>query len=571
MQRFWWNRSRCIGVALLLAWPALIPATQTTTNMLAPAERLQLIQQAQNEDLKTFYESYLKIEQGCAADQSALLRQCALSFLTRELSNTSPLRARMALVCAGLTGDETALTLYEAALQGRDPQLQLLALQGLCRYQNDTAERALGKAMRSPYLALRVAAAEMLAAGRYSSALEHIEGLMYKCDTQIWPLFPPLYAALDTQAAERTLKRLLSHSDRDIRLAAILCICKNPRNSLTATFKSLATHTDGPQQEACAYALGKLTDSSASVLLERLTKSPHITVNLAAQHALYRLGKNEPLTAIADIARTGNLYAIQLLGALEDQTELLVALISSDDAVIRLNAATALLKLGDKRSLKALQPWLLASPHKRPVIKNYSPGQILFHYAPAPAIASDHPNAPILAEMWLAIREEWLSLAQKLPEESFLKLASAILNHEDNDLIPHLFTLLSMVPSDSSEKLLQSYAEQPGTPLIRHYCHVALLHQNGSAYSRQLVQRWVEEHWHHDFLAFRPSLKNDKADDTTTTLLKPRTTTSLFLSALETLASTDDTNNTDWLLKGWTHAHPHLRSAFAALLVHCLN
>lgn len=518
-------------------------------------------------DTAVFKEIY-EANRGELGRYGQLLRHSALAWLEREVRCGVAARERLALVCATLTADEKTLFLFEAALASRDPQMQFLALQGLCRYHSTEAERALRKAMNSPYLELRWEVASLLAEGRYPSALEQIEGLMHKCDSVVHHLFPQLYAALGTPAAECVLKRMLVHPCRQVRVEAIVNAAHHGIGAMTAAIRSLATHSDPVQQEAAAYALGVLNDGEALVVLRRLATSPTREVALAANFALYQLGENTPKDLLHAYAEKGDLYAIGLLGEVEGSTELLTTLLGHPSPLVRVNAAVALLHHGSATALPTLTPWLLNAPIGRPLVKKESPGKALYVYVAAPIFSPEEPQAVLLDEMWLATREEWLSMAAQLPTDKFLPLAEAIVTSDQTDLVPQLFELLADHSSEATEAFLVKHAQRLGAPLVRHYCHLALCRRDVDSPSYLALQQWVEERWHFDFLSFRPRVEPMKSSKYE---LKPQETTRLFLAILDTFAERRDAYAVEWFLRGMIGAHPNLRSAFAALLVRALQ
>lgn len=542
-------------------------AVTSLMGLVTPGERLELLQLVQSDKIKEWCTQYTKLS--ARERHPHLLQECCLLLLHGELTSEDPLRNRLALLCAISADHECVLPLFDEALEHSDPALQLLAMTAMCQYQSSQrAEKALLKLAHSPYLILRLEALRLMAQGGYSCALTHIDALQKKLGENTPPFFAELYAAVGSEQAGRALRRLLIHPSIDVRLAAIHAATQTRLRELLPALITVSTQTNNVLQEACAYALGVFGDEGAVPALKRLCRSHCEEVALAAWQGLYRYCDSDAASVIATQAERGDLYAIQLLAQHEEQNELLIKLTTNKDELIRANAALALLKKGDSRGLPQVQALLLGS--RQPLLKSFSPGHSLFAYKYALPLMHPGNDASVQEEQWLTTRESWLTYADKLPSKDFLTLAGALLEGGPRELIPHLIALIATHLTDEREAFLQRYVESPGAPLVRYYCHLALLEgrEEAADRSRRQLQRWIEQNWDSDFVAFRPmvdpacAMAREKSAE-----IRPRVTMRLFLTALDMLSRRHDEACRDWLIKGLTSCHPRLRSAFAALLM----
>ena len=260
---------------------------------------------------------------------------------------------------AGISTNEKTLYILEAGLRNPMPQIQLISLNLLAKFQNDSADESLNKALAANHLLIRIEALSHLAEKKHPKANGQIEALMSKVDKEILPVFPQLYAMVGDAPATKNLKRLLSHSDQRVRLAAILSTAKFKRDDLLPQIRILSSHPEIPQQEACAVALGMMHDEKSVGRLEALARSNSHNVRLAALQALHRLGRKEARTQVEALAKEQNCFAIIALGDIPGSEPVLRKLAESDQLQVRVNACLALLQRQDTACIKGLAEILI--------------------------------------------------------------------------------------------------------------------------------------------------------------------------------------------------------------------
>lgn len=507
--------------------------------------------------------------QHCPTPDYPLLREIGFAVLERDARSSEATVQRLALFGIALTADEHAVAFFHEALCSQSPEIQLYALQQLCRYHDAGAEAALRRAMSSPYALMRLEAALLMAQGRFNSALSHVESLMQKCPEELQFIFPEMLIEIGSEGAFQILRKQLMSPCQMVRLAAIHAIAKRSLERFAPYIRTLASQHDNAQLEGCAYALAALKDHQGVPLLTKMTSCSFVETQLAAQLALYKLGYPACKNKIIEIALKGNTFAIQVLPELDNQEELLFQIIQRGDSTIRANATIALLATKDKRAPGLMLEYLSPTSPQPPLVKVYSPGKSLFSYRGAPLRAYDTPLWETAHELALVQKEQWLEECYACGEAPFLELANALIARRQNDLMPALFQLLGKSYTEATEKFVENCSKLPGYPLARNYALMTMLSKGEKEACYGPLKDWVKQQWQNDLSNFRPKLsKLDNFDnDCFQTELKPTETAKLFLDGLNVLIADQNHESISLLLEGLESSHRSLHSIFAALLV----
>ncbi len=548
--------------ALTLAYGSLSAAP------LDEASRHTIIQLICNGKDATSVEFY-RSRSGKGVQDYSMMREMGFAVLERDALSSEPLVQRLAFFGIGLTADEQAVAFFHEVVKSPNPELQLFALQQLCRYHDIAVLGYLNRAMSSPYILMRLEAAFLLAEGNYPRALSQIEALMSKCPDLILPIFSEMLAQIGSEGAQQILRKQLMHPSQQVRLAAVQAITRHKFDKHVPYIRTLATQRDQAQEEACAFALGVFKDASAAPLLVKISNSAVAETALAASLSLYRLGQTSYQKNISNLANQGNIFAIQALAQCDNAKDDLYQLYQRGDSTIRLNAAVALLSLKDRRAPSMMIDFLSPATPNPPILKVMSPGKSLYCYKTVPLSAYDTPDWDIASELYLQEREQWLQECYNCSETAFLQLAQQLIQRRQNDLIPALFAILQASTSEESLQLIQKLKEIPGYPLVRNYALVALLRKGEKATAYAKLKEWTLEQSKLDILTFRPSLNHLQAFDNEAiqTDLNPSDTAKLFLDSLEALIAEQDEESIQFLLEGLATSHRSLHPIFAALLV----
>lgn len=496
-----------------------------------------------------------------------LLHQIGLCILEQGMDSGDKETQIMSLFGAGISADERTLSLLIEGADHPDPTVQLLAMNLLSRYENREAYAVLNRAMSSNHLLIRLEAAMHLAEKKHAKAVSQIESLMYKVEPEVLVVFPQLFAAIGDAHAIKLLRKLLTTPNEEVRIEAILSIAALERDDLLPQIRILSSQHSMAQQEACAVALGLMKDEKSQSRLEHLAQSRHPNVRLAALQALYRLGHTEARSAIENIALSGDIYAIFMLGEMPGSEPTLAKLVKSKHISAKINAAIALLELQDDRCLDVLYEYLVRDQRHLMFEEGETPGKALKAIRLVPVSKRHEEVEPIIVERSLHIREELLNKAIELPHEHFLDLADHLFQKGQNDLVPTLVTLLEHLQTPEAIHLLKKYQQKIGAPLIRNYCNLALYRLKEEGPFADNLREWIAKTRENEIIHFRPMLPLLLREKQETYQLTAEETTRLLLESIEALAASQDDHGIDTLLDTIQFGNAKNKYALVGLLI----
>ncbi len=516
--------------------------------------------------------AYEALRQETGSHDFELVERIGLVLLDQGFRIKDPETQLLTLFGAGISGNEKALYIVEDGLASNQQELELISLNFLARYHNDRADQILHRAMKSNSLLIRLEAAFQLADKKDPKAVGQIEGLMSKLPEQVWAIFPQLFAISGTPEAKKILRKLLTNSNEQIRVASIISVAQYGHDDFLPIIERLASHHEVIQQEACAAALGALRDEGAISKLQQLARSPNITVQLAALQSLYALGREEVRGEVEKIAKTRDLFAISLLGNMPGSEPVLVELIKYPDLQVRVNAAAALLELQDSRCLVPLCPILIRDSRDFAVVKVNSHGKSLSAFKVVPSAKENFAQEPIVLEMSLHLREALLMKAVELPEKDFLSIAHKIFETQQNDLVPVLIEILENHPTPAVIALLKKYQEKVGAPLIRNYCNLALYRLKEPGPYADNLRDWVTQQCNVDLIQFRPVVPWDMRVSTGSSFeLTPQETSRLLVDSFESFVSVQDDKGIDMLISVIQKGNSKNKYALIGLLMRAIQ
>lgn len=530
-----------------------------------PNRILFLLTQGHTEEAIDIYQEHYKAK---GKHDFELLQQISLIVLDQSFKSREPEVQLMAVFSAGLAGNDRAFYLLEEALRSSFPQIQIVALQFLGRTQNDQAYELINRAMGSPYALIRVEAAHQLAKKKHPKATAQIEALMQKIDASALTIFPQLFATVGDEAALKNLRKLMSHKNHKVRVAAILSACNFHRDDLLPEIRKLARQHDSRQQEAAATALGIFQDHASIDLLTHLAQSPHISLSIAALCSLYQLGNKSVALSLELLAKQGNLFAIYALGSIPGSEDTLASLAKSNQLQIRLNATLALLELKDRRAMPGLMEILVHDMRDLALDQIHSHGKSLTAWKAIPSATHQNEDDKVLHEVSLSFKEELLEMALALPEDDFLKLARLLFDTKQNALVPYLVELLVNLDTEGAISLLKQQQQKAGAPLIRNYALLGLLKLKEEGPYSALLTEWVTKQQEVEMMKFRELVPYDLRDPHSTYALTPQESARLLVESLEVLGNANEEAGIDLLLKVFKEGHPRNRPVVAALLLH---
>ncbi|NGX43186.1 MAG: hypothetical protein K940chlam7_01477 [Chlamydiae bacterium] len=501
-----------------------------------------------------------------------IIQKMGLILLDQGYNSSDPDIQLLTLFGSGISANDSTQYILEEAIKSCNPQFQLIALNFLSKFHNDDANDEINRLMSSDFLAIRLEACYHLAEMQHPKASGQIESLLQKVPPEAISLFPQLFAMTGDAESIKSLQRLMNHPLEAVRIEAILSAAKFGRDDLLPDIRRLSSHLRVSQQEACAVAFGQLKDENSVQRLQTLAQSTTTSVRLAALQALYRLGREEVRQNVEEIAKEENLFAILLLGEMQGAEPLLLELAKSKNIHARVNAALALLELGDSRSLPALCNIFLKDSRDLAFVKTDTFGKGLHAWKVIPSARQNLQDNPIALELSLNMRETALEKALDLPEKAFLNLAHTLLELQQNDLVPLLSRLLENLQTPSAIELLKIHREQIGAPLIRNYCNLALYSLKEVGPYRSTLHAWMASKKQYDLIQFRPYVPWEKRNvEAYKYQLTPQETSRLLVEAFESLIQTQDENAIDILLHAIQYGNRKNRYALAGLLIRATN
>lgn len=500
-----------------------------------------------------------------------LIQELGLLLLDQGHYSSDPEVRILTTFGAGISLNERALYILDDGMDSGIPELQLICLNYLSQYQNDKADEALHRAMIAGHPLIRLEAAYVMAQKKAPRAFAYAESLMYRFEDDLMFLFPQFFARIGTAEAIRMLRKLMTSSDEEVRIAAILSAAKYGRDDLLPKIRTLATHNEKAQQEACAYALGELKDEKSIPKLESFARSKVTHVRLASWNALYHLGRKEFKSFIEKAAKEKDVFAIALLGDIEDSQQVLADLVKDKNIQIRVNAAISLLHHRDPRCLEGLLDILITDARGLCFTKISSKGNSLSAWKAIPSAKQNFDDQSLAFEQSLSLRENILEEAMDLPEKDFLKLAKLIFIKQQNDLVPLLAELLEMLHTSNAIALLKIHQQQIGAPLIRNYCNLALYNLKETGPYADNIRNWIARTHHEELIRFRPFLPRELRDQDDLYQLTPEDNSNLLVASFESFVVNKDERGIDILLSAIQHGNAKNKYALAGLLMRATN
>lgn len=536
--------------------------------------KLHILYLLQSKEFDRAIDLYRDYRQVLGRHDFEILQQMALIILEQGARSPDPETQLTSIFGSNVAGISASIDILEAGINSPQPQIQIAAIQFLGHLQDDRCEELLTKAMSSDYFFTRLEAAYQLAKRKSRTAVGQIESLMYKVPPQMRFFFPQFFALIGTSDAISLLRYMMDDKFHMTRVEAILSAAQFGRDDLLPMIRSRATHLNIAEQEACAKAIGYLKDSKSIPLLKKLSKSPSINVKLAASYSLYLLGEESAKEEVASLAKEGNLFAINLLGNIHGMEDKLLPLVRDSNLQIRFNAIFSSLKLGDARLLEEFLEFILRDSRDLGFQPQYSIGNSLMSWKVIPSAQQHQKENPNdLVAFSINVREYMLKECLELPPEAFLKIANALFDSRQVDLIPLLIALMENLQTPEAIELLETKAQTAGAPLTRAYCNLALLRLKKGEQYKTAVLNWISVKKNTEIFRFRPMLPwNAKISEKNNVFeLTPEEHSRLLIECYQTIAQEHDEQSIDIILEGLKTGHHKNRSILAGLLIQAIQ
>jgi len=495
-----------------------------------------------------------------------ILRQLGFSLM-KQGAKKDPESRLLAVFGSGMAGSSASLEILEEGLSSEEPQTQLAALFFIAQINDDYSDELLLRAMGSEFLSTRLEACFHMAAKKHPYAIGHIEALMYRLPPFFKPFFPQLFALIGNNEAMGPLRRFLSDPAVAVRIETIHSLVQFGRDDFIPLIRKRLTHSSNAEQEACAFALGALRDSSAELELKKISRASGENTKLAALKSLYQLGHVSAGLEIEQMAKERNLFAIASLGGIPGAEDTLAELLYDKNIQVRINAALCLLQRRDRRCLPALKEIFIGDPRDLAIQPHHSLGKA-HQSIQVVSSAYQHSKDPLFdPAISLALRENFLTLALHLEELDFLQIARMIVDAKQNDLIPHLIKLLENLQTEQSIAFLRAQTQKAGAPLIRDYCNLALFRlKEEGPYEENLI-KWIMRQKNEELIRLRPMLGLKSRQEVSQYSLSAEETSQLLIDSYLALASRQDQKSIDLVLKALKEGNEKNRYVLAGLLI----
>jgi len=524
---------------------------------------LFLIQQGEHLQALKLYQEEVKAKE---KHNYELLNHMGLAILDYGSRQSDPEIQLLTLFGAQISANDEACGILEGCLKSRYPEIQLLALASLSQMQQDQADQAIFRMLGSAHGLVRFEAIAYLCKKKHPLAIDQAESLMVKSPKEILVLYPPLLVDLGNAKSIRVLRKLINNPSADVRQSVILNAALHGRDDFLPQIRQQTLHFHFAQQEVCAYALGLLKDEQSIDKLNKLSQSQYPSVALAANWALYQLGKTSALKAIEEAALKNDLFAIQTLGTFNaESSSTLLQLLKNADMQVKFNAQIALLNQHHPDSLENIEQILIKDNRDLGFVALKSPGKT-FKAWKVISGASELLKEDADAYKTQLELKEWILLnIREISESKFLKIAHSLFTAQQNELVPNLVTLLEEIETPEAVACLKKYQQKLGAPLIRNYCNLALyrLGEPGP-YSHQLRQA-IKNQSQSDLIQFQPHDPWKKSSHNYE--LTPAETSRLLIESFQAFAIQQDKEGVELLIDVIATGNVKNKYALAGLLL----
>jgi HEAT repeat protein len=501
-----------------------------------------------------------------------VLKQMATVLLEQGIRSPDLETQLLSLFGAAEAGLTSSIDILEEGLKSPNFETQMASIQFLSRLQDDRCDELLTKAMSSDYIQARLEAGFHLSMRKHRKAAGQIESLMIKVPDQFRFYFPQFFALIGTTEAISILRHLIEDPISTVRVEAILSAARLGRDDLLGKIRMHATHPNHDEQEACAYALGLLSDSKSIPQLKKLSQSSTTSVRLAALHSLYLLGVTDAMQEIEALAKQHNLFAITLLGDLAGSEKTLFDLTRHPNKNISYNAAIALTKRRDPRALPLLEEILIHDSRDLGFQPQVSLGHTQIAWKVIPSLEQHAKNLPYdLRAISLQLRESLLLDAVELPEADFLHLAHRLFETRQYPLIPFLTAILENHRTESAIRLLKQKARAHEPPHIRLYASLALCRLGEIHPYQETIKTYLTKAKSSEMIRFRSGIPFEGNALRSHFELTPEENSGLLIEAYKTFSDLHSEEGIDALLLALKEGHPKNRYLLAGLLIRAIQ
>ncbi|AEB41612.1 HEAT repeat domain-containing protein [Chlamydia pecorum] len=428
----------------------------------------------------------------------ALLKKIGENLLKQGFLSTNPQVRKSAILGAGLANSEEALDILTHAMNTEDPEQQLLVLSAATSHLSKTSDSLLFSALASPYVLIRLEAAYRLAALKNTKVIDHLHALIPLLPEDIQALSAAIFLHLETEESDTYIRKLLTSTKSAVRSYTAMLIGEYQQKRFLPSLRNLLTSAFPQDQEAALYALGTLKDGQSYTAIKRLLYRPDPEVSLAAAQALILLEKEEDALPIMKKhlkeERPQALYLARLMSSDAAVPLLLPIFLHTENKEAKLNAALALLKLGNAHPqlLEFITSWLIRPHYTEAWMLTFSKGRALQSWKHVGVVLPDDPKerTQVLTAIH-HVEEQILSWIFALPKEAYLPCIQKLLTSKNTTLAAKALLFLSHTSHQETLDLLSLASSLPGELIIRAYADLALYNITKSPEKKLSLHRYA--------------------------------------------------------------------------------
>lgn len=566
---------------LFLIFPMTIFSHQTELQHNANPFPEQILHLLVTQKTEEAVQAYLNLYRQEGRHNFHLLEKMCLKIIENGTSSNEEIDHTLTLFGISLSGMHSHfLPFLQSCLSSSSFRVQLMALQVLNQIHEDSIDQMIAAALLSNFLQVRISALFYLIQRKNSCALGQVSSLMHLLPPQIKPYFVEFYAQEGSHDALQSLKKFMNDPNVHVRICAILFSALYQRDDLLPNIRSCLTHSEPEIKEAACFAIGHLKDLLAMNLLTAISKSPFAEIKLAAALALYRLGDKKIKEEIFLLAKNGHPFAVYALGELEEKEniQILEQLLSHPKEEVQINAALALLRLKNPRSLPIISKILQTDPQKTGFFPVMSRGQSLLSWKAISMSLIPHHTQQSIRSISLSFQKQLLTQSLELPRLEFLSIAEKIMENLHIELLPLLIKLLENENSPEIKSLLQKKTFSLGKPFLRGYCKLALYRMHGEIEEyRKSFFTWLMRQKFAQLIEFQTALNRkgqnnfDTKPRTQYYTLTPKASTQLWIEALLAISFRHEEEGLEFLLEALHQGHKKNQFVIAGLILQAIH
>ncbi len=496
-----------------------------------------------------------------------LLRTLAHSILESSINNPNDDIKLLSIFGAQISGQFSTLPFIKnSIIHYKNPIVQKSLLNLVASIHEGWVDHFLVQTLRSPFIELRLDALYHLIQRNHPDAFGHIEALVRLVAPEFRHYFIELFAMDHSDASTNKLKLLLNDPDTSMQHATISKLIEHNREDFAGDIASFLSHTDPSKQEIASLAMGLFRMTNTKDTLIKIAKSSFTDSALTAKYALTLLGYEKYNEEILSMAKDDNLFALNLTQDNPKSYNLHKENIKSNDEKKALVSALALLSKKDPQCKNQIKSLLKLDTNNTCLVPISTLGGALSYLDKDSIYKFRHKEMQTRARNFTkSILHSTLIQAASLPEETFLDIATDVLENKQTFLLPPLINLLENINSEKTNKLLSEYSNSLGSPLIRYYCQLSLYRLRNNK-SSSLIS-WLKIQKKEPIFDISEKRATKLKNESSSYSLSTDDKGNLFIETIEAIVARHDEDSVNLILSLLHNSHYKNRAILAGLLL----